>query len=264
MDKEFKIKHFFSKKNNKKIEDSVLEFNNVSMEYRKKSNIFALDNASFVVRKGDFHAFLGSNGAGKSTAIKILVGMNNDYDGDVLINGINTKQGNDLRKKLCYVPDSCKFPNEFTLEKFLLECALLVREDKMKILEEIEIILKKFDMYKYRKKISNRLSAGERQKVSLMRILLERPEILVLDEPFSNLDPKSRFDWMNILKEINSFGTTIFLSSHIINDLVGFVNSGTFIEHGKILFNGYVGKNDLKEKYFNFILKGEKGYEYEI
>lgn len=264
MNKEFIKDYFFSQKNKTNSKNSILEFSNVSMEYKKKSNTFALKDVSFVVRKGDFHAFLGSNGAGKSTAIKILVGINNDYSGDVLINGVNTKEKNDLRKKLCYVPDSCRFPNEFTLEKFLVESALLVREDKNKVLEEVEIILKKFDMYKYRKKISNKLSSGEKQKVSLMRILIERPEILVLDEPFSNLDPKSRFDWMNILKEINSFGVTIFLSSHIISDLIGFVNSGTFIEKGKILFNGSVGKDELKEKYFNFILKGQKGYNYEI
>lgn len=245
--------------------EDIIEFCNVSMEYKKKSNIWALKDINFKIKKGDFHAFLGSNGAGKSTVIKILVGLNREYQGDLLVNGINVKDKLNIRNKFCYVPDHCKFPSDFTLYEFLYQSTLLSRDDKEQIKIDIDNYLKTFEMDKYKKKISNRLSAGERQKVSLIRALLEKPEVLILDEPFSNLDPKSRLQWMNVLKKVNQkYKTTIFLSSHIINDLTEYVDSATFIEKGNILYNGVIKKDELKEKYFKLILKGNGDEEIDI
>lgn len=243
----------------------IIEFENVSMKYKKKLNN-SLDDISFKLKEGDFHAFLGSNGAGKSTTIRILIGLNRDYSGSVKYYDSNLMQFKEpIRNMISYVPAHIVFPNDFKVYSYLLNNTLLVRNDIEEIKKEIDHYLKTFNLTKYKNKITNKLSSGERQKIALVRAMLENSKILVLDEPFSNLDPKSRYQWMNFLKTLNEKNnTTIFLSSHVISDLVGFVNSATFIENGKILYNGKIKSEELKEKYMQYIIKNDELINYEI
>ena len=97
--------------NKKKEEINTLEVKNVYMKYKKKDKHFALNDVNFKIEKGDFHAFIGENGAGKSTAIKIISGLNNDYQGDVFINGLNIRDNINARTGFLYIPDKNFFPS---------------------------------------------------------------------------------------------------------------------------------------------------------
>jgi ABC-2 type transport system ATP-binding protein len=108
------------------------------MKYKNKDKEFTLKNVSFNVSKGEFHAFIGENGAGKSTTIKIMAGLNNDFDGNLLINGLNVKTDVKARSKLCYIPDKTSFPLNISSYDFLYQLALLVRDDKEQIKIELD------------------------------------------------------------------------------------------------------------------------------
>lgn len=244
---------------------AIVEFINVSMKYKKKLD-YSLENISFKINQGDFHAFLGSNGAGKSTTIRILIGLNKDYKGIVKYsdNNLNFFE-KPIRNMISYVPAHIVFPSDFKVYNYLLSNTLLVRDDIENIKKEINHYLDIFNLTKYKNKLTNKLSSGERQKIALVRAILEDSKMLVLDEPFSNLDPKSRYQWMTFFKNLNKKKKiTIFLSSHVINDLKDFVNSATFIENGKILYNGAIKNNELNDKYMNYILKNDDLNNYEI
>ena len=109
---------------NKKEEINTLEVKNVYMKYKKKDKHFALNDVNFKIEKGDFHAFIGENGAGKSTAIKIISGLNNDYQGDVFINGLNIRDNINARRGFLYIPDKNFFPSYLNVVDYLFNITL--------------------------------------------------------------------------------------------------------------------------------------------
>lgn len=224
------------------------------MKYKRKDKNYSLKNINFQVLKGQFHAFIGENGAGKSTTIKILTGLNNDFEGDLFINNLDIRKNPKARVKLCYVSDKTTFPSGVSSYDFVYNLVLLERNDKEKIKIELEEWIDKLDLRDHMAKSPNKLSAGQSKKILLMRAAMEKSDIIILDEPTNFLDPTSRIQFFDLLKELNKSGVTIFLSTHILDEVKNYVDSATFIKKGEIKWSGKIKGEDLINKYKEVIL----------
>ncbi|MGL4184118.1 MAG: ATP-binding cassette domain-containing protein [Metamycoplasmataceae bacterium] len=227
------------------------------MKYKNKDKYYSLINVNFEVLKGQFHAFIGENGAGKSTTIKILTGLNNDFEGDLFINNLDVRKDNKARNKLCYISDKTVFPTGISSYDFIYNLVLMERNDKEKIKIELEEWIDKLELKEHMSKTPNKLSAGQAKKILLIRAALEKSTIIILDEPTNFLDPTSRIQLFDLLKELNKLGVTIFLSTHILDEVKHYVDSATFIKKGEIKWSGAIKGEELINKYKEVILNNE-------
>ncbi|HUW89000.1 MAG TPA: ABC transporter ATP-binding protein [Candidatus Nanopelagicaceae bacterium] len=216
--------------------EALITFQNISKSY---NNSLALDNISFTINKGDVFGYIGPNGAGKTTTIKILVGLIRDYIGKVYIEGkdiSNSRQ--ELYKILGYHPQEAGFQSWRTVEHALRTFGRLsgLKQDHLEL--KITEVLKFVNLEEVRNKKIIHLSGGMLQKLRLAQALLNDPQILVLDEPLSGLDPSSRYQVKNLIKSLSLQGITIFFSSHILSDIqdisnkIGILNKGRVIKIG--------------------------------
>jgi len=214
------------------LEDIAIKFENVSKTFKNKK---ALDNISFEVKKGQFHGFIGSNGSGKTTSIRSMLGFYSNVKGKMFINGykfnsIKTKE------KIGYIPEIAIFPKNLNTYEYLYYFACMsnikpkIAKEKVKqLMQEYNLIGKEFD------KSPENLSSGQKKKVLLIQALILEPDLLILDEPAANLDPISRNEFYEALDMFHKKGKTIFISSHILSELEKYVDSYTLIENGKII-----------------------------
>lgn len=234
-----------SKENNK----CAIQIKNLHMRYTKRSEL-AIKNCSFNVNYGDFHVFIGQNGAGKSTIIRMIIGLNLDYEGQILIEGIDGKN-HISRKNMVFIPDKPIFPTEFSCFDYLLEFAKLHTQNSEELLRAtIKKYLEQFEISGIANRNPNKLSSGQKQKVLIIKILLLNSKIIILDEPTSNLDTITRKQFLDILKDLSIKNkVTIFISTHVLEEIKNYANSATFIDKGTILWSGNVQKNDIVEKH---------------
>lgn len=245
-----------NKINEKNLSQYAIYINSIYFKYNKKQKEYTLKNCSLKVKKGSFHAFVGENGAGKSTMINIICGLLKKYYGDVYINSKNFKTNKNARFPLTYISAHSYFPNEFTVYEYLLNMVSLVRNDFINIKEEIEYYLEKFEITDLRDRFPNKLSSGQKQKIMLIKSIVEKSEIFILDEPTSNLDPTSRLFFYKLLDDLRKKDNiTIFISSHSLDEITRYVTEATIIKKGNIYFNGKVNENELIEKYKEIFLK---------
>ncbi len=213
--------------------DTVVEFREVSKNYGK---IKALDSVSFSVRRGDIFGYIGPNGAGKTTTIKILVGLVQDYRGEVYVNGRSLRHGvMAVHQLLGYHPQETSFQSWRTVRHVLKTLGHLSEVPREQLNARIDHVL---DMVGLRNEIDRRvvhLSGGMKKKLGLAQALLHSPQLLVLDEPMQGLDPASRYHIKQIIRELAKSGTTVFVSSHILSDLEDIATRVGVIHQGRIL-----------------------------
>ena len=214
------------------LKDIAIKFENVSKTFKNKK---ALDSISFEVKKGQFHGFICSNGSGKTTSIRSMLGFYSNVKGKMFINGykfnsIKTKE------KIGYIPEIAIFPKNLNTYEYLYYFACMsnikpkIAKEKVKqLMKEYNLIGKEFD------KSPENLSSGQKKKVLLIQALILDPDLLILDEPAANLDPISRNEFYEALNMFHKKGKTIFISSHILSELEKYVDSYTLIENGKII-----------------------------
>ncbi len=215
---------------------ALIEFQTVSKSYK---NTLALDKVSFAINKGDVFGYIGPNGAGKTTTIKILVGLIRDYTGDVYIAGKNiSKSRQEIYKILGYHPQEAGFQRWRTINHALRTFGRLSGLESNRLESKIQEVLEFVNLQDVRYKKIIHLSGGMIQKLRLAQALLNDPQILVLDEPLSGLDPSSRYQVKNLIKNLSQKGITILFSSHILTDIqdiankIGIVNKGRIIKIG--------------------------------
>jgi len=206
---------------------------------------YAVKDISFEVLPGQFHGFIGANGAGKTTAIKSIIGAYAKYEGKVEIFGkINKTIA--AKKHLGYIPETAKFPAKMTTFKYLSYMAYLSgytkkEADKFATEKIIELGLQKVS-----KRSPNSFSSGQKKKVLLAQALIGDPDIIIMDEPAANLDPMARVDFFQNLKKIQKEGKSILISSHILTELDTFVDSVTIIDGGVLAYTGTIAALDNK------------------
>jgi ABC-2 type transport system ATP-binding protein len=202
---------------------------------------WAVRNASFVVPTGSLHGFVGPNGAGKTTTLKAICTLLQPHSGVIRVFGLDVvAQANEVRRRLGFMPDHFSMYRRMTVFEYLDFFAAaygipVAERDKV-----IGDVLSITDMDGRRNDLVGGLSRGMQQRVALSRVLVSDPELLLLDEPASGLDPRARIELMEILRELQRMGKTIFISSHILSVLAELCDSVTIIDTGRIRYNGSI------------------------
>lgn len=217
----------------------MIEIKNVSKTYNGEKK--AINNISFDIKDGEIFAFIGHNGAGKTTMIKSLVGILDFEEGDIFINHKSIKKDPiGCKLEMAYVPDNPDLYENMTAIDFInFVCDMYDTPFEIRK-ENIDKYSKMFEMEgKLNDDISS-FSHGMKQKVALMAALSHNPNVLIMDEPFVGLDPKAVFDIKNVMKDMTKEGKTIFFSTHILDvaeklcDRVAIIKNGNIVKIGKM------------------------------
>ena len=226
----------------------MIEIKNVSKSYIKNKK--QIDNLSLKINDGEIFGFLGPNGAGKTTTIKMITGILDIDDGDVLIDGKSISDNPiEAKKNFGFVPDN---PDMFLKLKgieYLNFIGDIYRVNSNERKEKIEILSKRFGIYdNLNDKIQN-YSHGMRQKIIIIGVLLHNPKNWILDEPLTGLDPKSSHDLKELMKEHSKNGNVVFFSTHVLEVAEKLCDRIGIISKGKLIFVGTYEeiKNKFKE-----------------
>lgn len=206
--------------------------------YRKKE---ALRGVTFRVHTGEIHGFVGPNGAGKTTTLKILATLLQPQPlrGTAHVYGMDVdRDRRRVRTRIAYMPDHFSAYRQMTVHEFLDFFAAAYGLSLSERDRVIDDVLSLTDMDGRRDDYIKGLSRGMQQRLGLARVLVNDPDLLLLDEPASGLDPRARIELMEILQELSRMGKTIFISSHILSELSDLCDSFTIIDQGKVCFNG--------------------------
>lgn len=225
----------------------MIIFDNVSKVYKNGSQ--ALDGVSFEVKKGDFVSIVGQSGYGKSTILKMMIGEERPSEGKVFVagNDISNISGHDshlLRKKVGMIFQDFKLlPKKTVYENvaFTLEVSNVKKEE---IEEDVPQVLNLVGLSHKADKFPDSLSGGEKQRVAIARALVDRPDVLIADEPTGSLDSLNTWDVIRLLLKINELGATVILATHnrevinMLNKRVITLDKGRIIrdeEHGRYI-----------------------------
>src|SRR5580765_9092984 len=199
----------------------------------------AVRGISLQIPRGEVFGFIGPNGAGKSSTIKVLATLLRDFTGKVKINGLDVlHKPQAVREKIGYVPDFFGVYEDLTVEEYLHFFAAAYRIDRPRRKAIIGDVLELTDLVHKLNAPVDALSRGMKQRLSLARVLLHDPDLLLLDEPASGLDPRARIEMRELLKELQSLGKTIIVSSHILHELAQFCSHIGIIKAGRMMANG--------------------------
>ncbi len=213
----------------------ILEIENLSLQYGKQE---ILKPISFSVKKGEIVGLLGPNGAGKTSIIKILAGLVFPKTGRLIFENTVCDTFSELRNHCGYLIDSPSFYPFLSAKQNLN----LINKINNRV-TDIEILLEKVGLEEVGKKKVKHFSTGMKQRLAIAQSMLRDPEILILDEPFSGLDPNGFQDLINLLNDLNKNGTTIIVSSHLLHDLEQFADSFILLHRGNIALN--ISKKEL-------------------
>jgi len=216
---------------------------------RKYGELIALDNLNLQIDEGECYGFIGPNGAGKTTTIKILATLLKPSWGEARIDGkVIGYQNSEIRPVIGYVPDFMGSYDDMIVREYLDFFATCYGLNGAQRLRAVGDVLELTELnYKANSQVAG-LSRGMSQRLSIARVLLHDPKVLLLDEPASGLDPRARIEIRELLKELHRMGKTILISSHILHELAELCTSVGIIEQGKLLFSGKVDEILAKAK----------------
>ncbi|HAO20800.1 MAG: ABC transporter [Desulfobacteraceae bacterium IS3] len=211
----------------------MIRIDNLSKRYK---NIHALKSISLQAAQGELFAYLGPNGAGKTTTIRILTGLTNLTSGKAFLNGFDIeKQTLDAKKQCGLVPQTINLDQELTVYENLEVHGCLfgmpARQRAEKILELLDYV----DLDDRKDTLTKNLSGGMRRRIMIARALLHSPRILFLDEPTVGLDAGIRRKIWALIKKIQQNGTTIFLTTHYIEEAEFLAGRVAFLDEGNIV-----------------------------
>ena len=205
--------------------------------------LYALNRLNLTLSQGDVYGFIGPNGAGKTTTMRILATLLNPSWGEATVCGYSIYTGSkEIRRVIGYMPDFFGVYDDMKVVEYLEFFASAYRikgAARKKICEEV---LELVDLTYKRDALVTSLSRGMTQRLGLARTLLHDPQVLLLDEPASGLDPRARIEMRALLKELRNMGKTILVSSHILPELADICNKIGIIEQGCLLVNGEVSE----------------------
>ena len=231
----------------------ILKVNNLSFSYTEKP---VLQTFSFSIGKGDCIAILGTNGVGKSTLLKCLNRILKPTAGAITINetNINDMASNNLAQEIGYVSQTNQFSDVSVFDAILLGRKPYIKWDVTKNdLEIVQDILKRMELSEYALRPVTQLSGGEMQKVAIARALAQQPNVLLFDEPTSNLDLKNQLEVIQLIKEIvEEQGISAMVTMHDLNLALRFANKFIMMKDGKLFAVGgqeIITEESIKEVY---------------
>ncbi len=244
----------------------MLQTQNLSKNF---GNLQAVNNFSLSLKPGELFSLIGPNGSGKTTIIKIIVGLLKSTSGTVLINKHNIDKEPEVAKSLIgYIPDEPDVWNYITGEEFLYIVGQLYNMKKEDIFKIMPELLKKYELEGIEKDYYQNYSRGNKQKFAILAALLHQPKILIVDEPIVGLDPESIEITKNIFKEYVKKGGTILMATHIlpiaeeISDRIGILSNGELLAintQAKLKSNAKLSKGaNLEKIYLHYTKKHAK------
>ncbi|KKQ67285.1 MAG: Cell division ATP-binding protein FtsE [Candidatus Daviesbacteria bacterium GW2011_GWA2_38_24] len=226
----------------------IIKFENVSKKFGSTSS--ALSDVDLRIEGGEFVFLVGPSGAGKSTLLRLLAKEYIPTSGKILvdnidINKLNSKETLIYRRKLGFVFQDFKLLDDRTVfENVAL--ALEVRDFSDKeIKKEVERILKLFEIWDRRNLFPQQLSGGEAQRTAIARAIISKPDLLLADEPTGDLDPQTAWGVIQLLNEINSWGTTVLMATHNVEIVNTLKRRVVYIKGGKVVKDNKEGKYEL-------------------
>ena len=216
----------------------MLHFKNVHKQY--KNGIGVLKDINLTINQGELVSIVGHSGAGKSTLIKLLLGEESPSSGAVLFHDkpIHKLHGHDMtmyRRKVGVVfQDFRLIPNKTAYENIAFAMEAAGKSDD-EISEDVPKVLDLVDLKDKTSSFPHELSGGQKQRVAIARAIVNRPEIIIADEPTGNLDPVNTYDIVQILKKINDLGTTVILTTHNKGVIDSLKRRVVTMENGKVL-----------------------------
>ncbi|QDT21264.1 putative ABC transporter ATP-binding protein YbhF [Gimesia chilikensis] len=217
----------------------MVEVKNLWVRYGKYE---AVKGISFTIPKGEVFGFIGPNGAGKSSTIKVLATLQREYECDaVKINGVSVHKAPHLiREMIGYMPDFFGVYEDLTAREYLHFFAAAYRINRSRRKAIVDDVLELTDLTAKIDSPVDSLSRGMKQRLALARVLLHDPDLLLLDEPASGLDPRARIEVRELLVALKEMGKTIIISSHILHELsqlctsIGIIEAGQFVTQGSL------------------------------
>jgi ABC-2 type transport system ATP-binding protein len=208
---------------------------------KKYGDFVALDSLDLKLERGDLFGFIGPNGAGKTTTIRILATLLAPTWGEASVCGYSVHtHPREIRRAIGYMPDIFGVYDDMRVGEYLEFFAAAYRITGPERRRVAERSLELVDLGSKRDELVTSLSRGMTQRLGLARVLLHDPEVLLLDEPASGLDPRARIEMRNLLKRLQGMGKTILVSSHILPELADICNRVGIIEYGRLLACGGV------------------------
>lgn len=217
----------------------AISVSNLSHSFRGHQ---ALNQVTFCVMPQTLHGFVGPNGAGKTTTLKVICTLLRQSQGEVEVFGRNVRSdAAGARRRIGYMPDHFSMYRQMTVWEYLDFFAAaygLPMDRRDQVLCDVLTLT---DMDGRRDTMISSLSRGMQQRVSLARVLVHDPDLLLLDEPASGLDPRARIELMEILRELRRMGKTVLISSHILSELAELCDSVTILDRGQVKYSGPMG-----------------------
>jgi multidrug/hemolysin transport system ATP-binding protein len=231
--------------------ENIIEVNHLKKYFKE---VKAVDDISFCVKKGELYGFLGVNGAGKSTTINMLCTLLNRTGGEATICGYRLgKEDREIRSKIGVVFQDNTLDERLTIKENLMIRASLYDSSGKSLRENLDYVCDVLDIGDLLKRQFRKLSGGQKRRCEIAKALMNRPEVLFLDEPTTGLDPQTRQNvWESIEKLRKEVGMTVFLTTHYMEEAAK-AQYISIMEGGKIVADGT--PSELKKKYAQDILK---------
>ncbi|EQA45125.1 ABC transporter, ATP-binding protein [Leptospira broomii serovar Hurstbridge str. 5399] len=214
-------------------ESSMIKVRNLSKFYGKK---LAIDRLNFELKEGEIVGLLGLNGAGKTTTIRILTGYLIATDGICELDGLNTfEHPLQVKRKIGYLPETPPLYPELTVSEYLVFASRIKQIDEENIESELERVCSLTDLSSVKDKVIETLSLGFKKRVGIAQAILGNPEVIIMDEPISGLDPKQIVEIRSLIQNLQE-KHTILLSSHILPEVYKTCNRFLFLHNGRIVY----------------------------
>jgi ABC-2 type transport system ATP-binding protein len=230
----------------------MLKVQNIVKYYDK---VCAVNNLSFEVNEGEIFGLLGENGAGKTTTFRIIMGLLKPDSGQVSLNG--KKIDYDITDKIGFLTEERSLQTKLTVEEQLKFYGSLKGLEENELNKKIDSLLKEFDIYDYKKKKIKELSKGNQQKIQFISSIINDPQLLILDEPFTGLDPINVAKFKQHIRGLQKKGTIIIFSSHQLEHVEEFCEKLVILSKGKSILEGYIDKIKKDYSKMNVFVKGD-------
>ena len=209
------------------------------------NGVYAVQNISFKVERGDVYGFLGPNGAGKTTTIRMIMGIIQPDSGSIHLNGenINSKE----RKNLGYLPEDRGLYQKQKLKEILIYFGMLRGLSSLEAKKRTSMWLERFELGNQGTRKVEELSKGNQQKIQFIISLLHDPDLIILDEPFTGLDPLNQLLLKEIMEEKQKEGKTIIFSTHQMEQVERLCNNICLIDKGELIVEGSL--DDIRKKH---------------
>lgn len=220
----------------------MLEVINAKMMY---GDLVAVENLSFTIKPGEIFGLLGTNGAGKTTTFRMIMGLLEPKEGKVLYDGHEISYDN--VNEIGYMIEERSLLTKITVKELMLYYGQLKDMEPKVILERLDYWLERFDITEYKDKKIKELSKGNQQKIQFISAIINNPRLLVLDEPFSGLDPINTELFVSVIHDFQAQGAMVVFSSHQLDHVESFCEQIIVLEKGVAVIEGHI--KDIKKEF---------------